>query len=77
MSQLTIERISPKALGRLKELATRQGRSEEEVAGEILEFALGADAAGRGEAARRIRLMTPKGVVQSDSTEIIRRLRDE
>lgn len=77
MSQLTLERISSKALGRLKELAARQGRSEQDIASEILEFALQVDPTTRGQTANRIRSMTPKNVRQSDSTEIVRRLRDE
>ena len=46
MPQLTLERISPKAFDRLKELAARQGRTEAEIASEIqrgLDF-LAADA---------------------------------
>lgn len=77
MSQLTIERISPIALGRLKDMAVKQGRSESEIAGEILESALHFAPKDRGEAARRIRAMTPAGIAQTDSTGIIRRLRDE
>lgn len=77
MPQLTLERISPKALARLEELAARQRRTVAEVASEILEHAPQLNPESRGEAARRIRLMTPPDVPQTDSTEMIRSLRDE
>jgi hypothetical protein len=60
----------------LNDLAQRQGRSKEDVASEILEQAMQVDPKARGEAARRVRAMTPP-VEQSDSTKIVRSLRDE
>jgi hypothetical protein len=77
LPQLTLERISPKALGRLEELAARQGRTVAEVASEILEHAPQLNPGSRGEAARRIRSMMPPDVAQTDSTDIVRSLRDE
>lgn len=77
MPQLTLERISPKVLDRLKELANRQRRTVADVASEILEHAPQLNPTSRGEAARRIRAMTPPDVPQTDSTEMIRSLRDE
>jgi hypothetical protein len=77
MPQLTLERISSRALDRLEELAARQGRTVADVASEILERAPQLNPESRGEAARRIRSMTPSDVSQTDSTGIIRSLRDE
>jgi predicted DNA-binding protein len=76
MPQLTLDRLSARTIGRLNDLAQRQGRSKEDVASEILEQAMQVDPKARGEAARRVRAMTPP-VEQSDSTKIVRSLRDE
>ena len=77
MADLTIERMSSNALQKLDRLADRQGRSREDVAHEILEHALRQDPEVRGAVARRIRSMTPPDVPQSDSTDLIRQIRDE
>ena len=77
MADLTIERISSSALARLDELAIRQGRSREDVAHDILERALRQSPDSRGAAARRVRAMTPRDIPQSDSTDLIRQIRDE
>jgi hypothetical protein len=77
MADLTIERMSSNALQKLDRLANRQGRSREDVAHEILELALGQDPEVRGAVARRIRSMTPRDIPQSDSTDLIRQIRNE
>lgn len=76
MAQLTLDRISPEALGRLEELATRQGLTVDEVARQILERAPQLNPTVRGDAAQRIRSMTPADITQTDSVEIVRSLRD-
>ena len=73
---LTIERISASALARLRDLARRQQRSEQEIAEEILESALQVGAS-RGDAAARIRGMTPPQASQTDSVQLLRQIRDE
>jgi hypothetical protein len=77
MADLTIRHISPATLARLDRLAARQGKSKEEVASNLLEGALRRDSPLRGEAARRIRAMTPRDVPQSDSTDLIHQIRNE
>jgi hypothetical protein len=73
---LIIDHISESALARLRDLARLQRRSEQELAGDILERALRGRFT-RKKAAARIQAMTPVGVRQTDSVELLRQIRDE
>jgi predicted DNA-binding protein len=77
MSVLTIDAMSAESLERLKELASRQGKTQAALAAELLDGILQTDARSRAALAQRIRSLTPKHVRQTDSTEIVRSLRDE
>jgi hypothetical protein len=77
MTTLTIDAISPEALTRLKDLARRQGKTQNALAAELLDGVLKTDARSRAALAQHIRDLTPKEARQTDSTEIIRSLRDE
>jgi hypothetical protein len=77
MPALTIENISAEALRRLKDLAKAQGRSQAAVAAELLNGVLQTDLRSRAGLARQIRELTPTQIEQTDSTEIIRSIRDE
>lgn len=78
MTAITIRAISDRAIARIEELAAIHHRTVEEEAAEILEKAVAVPSrADRLAAADRIAAMTPKGVAQTDSTEIIREARDQ
>jgi len=76
MIAIVIDAISPQAIARIEELAARNHRSVAEEAADILEKAVTPDRAARLAAVDRIAAMTPKGVKQTDSTQIIREERD-
>ena len=78
MNAITIRTISAQAIARIEELAARHHRSIEEEAADLLEKAVGepSDRAARVAAIDRIAAMTPKGIVQTDSTLLIREDRD-
>jgi len=79
VNAITIESLSPQTRASLEERARAHARSVETEAAAILESAL---AAGKMDRAERLRsadviaAMTPKGVVQTDSTLLIREDRD-
>jgi plasmid stability protein len=79
MGEITIRVSDATVVEALEELASKHGRPIEEEALSILERAI--DEHRRGidliDRARQIRAMTPKGVAQTDSVEIIRAMRDE
>jgi len=80
MATLTIRNLDDGVVERLKQRAERNGRSLEAEIRQILQRTAGnppltgEDAVARAD---RIAAMTPKGVKQTDSTEIIRKMRDE
>jgi hypothetical protein len=85
MARQTVEAIEldEAAIQELQRRATSSGRTIQEVAAQIIEGTLSADIARLTPDRRdwlaeidRIRAMTPKGVEQPDSTEILRRMRD-
>ena len=80
MATLTIRNLENAVVERLKQRAERNGRSLEAEIRQILQRTAGNPPLTGEEAvtrARRIAAMTPKGVKQTDSTEIIRKMRDE
>ncbi|HYI27973.1 MAG TPA: hypothetical protein VD863_08995 [Bradyrhizobium sp.] len=77
MPALTIDAMSSEALARLRELARHQGKTQDALAAELLDGVLQTDARSRAILAQRIRDLTPKDIEQTDSTEIVRSLRDE
>ena len=77
MPVLTIDEMSPSALARLRTLASQQGKSQGALAAELLSGVLQNDARSRAVLAQRIRELAPKDVEQTDSTEIVRSIRDE
>ncbi len=77
MANLTIRNIEESVVERLKNKAVRNGRSLEAELRELLKQA--ANRKTREEVLAemdRIAAMTPKGVVQTDSAELIRQDRD-
>ena len=77
MANLTIRNLDDRVVERLKHKAKQNGRSLEAEVRELLKQA--ADRKTREEllaAADRIAAMTPKGVKQTDSAELIREDRD-
>lgn len=77
MANLTIRNMEDSVVERLKEKAARSGRSLEAELREVLRQA--ANRKTREEllaAADRIAAMTPKGVKQTDSAELLREDRD-
>ena len=77
MANLTIRNIEDSVVERLKDKAAKNGRSLEAELREVLKHA--ANRRTREEllaAADRIAAMTPKGVKQTDSAELIREDRD-
>ena len=80
MANLTIRNLDDAIVERLKARAARHGRSLEAEIRHILQRTAGNPPLTPEEAverADRIAAMTPKGVKQTDSTEIIRKMRDE
>lgn len=77
MANLTIRNIEESIVQRLKEKATKNGRSLEAELREVLKRA--SNRKTREEmlaAADRVAAMTPKGIAQTDSAELIRSDRD-
>lgn len=79
MGELTIRLEDASLLQKLQEMASSHGNSLEVEVQALLEGAVARyedrlDLVGRS---RDIRAMTPKGVKQTDSVEIIRRMREE
>ena len=77
MPVLTIDAMSSEALKRLSDLARRQGKTQGVLAAELLDSVLQTDARSRAALAQHIRDLTPKEVPQTDSTAIVRSVRDE
>jgi phosphopantothenoylcysteine decarboxylase/phosphopantothenate--cysteine ligase len=79
VATLTIRNLDDTVVERLKQRAIRHGRSLEAEVRQILLRTAGNPPLTPEEAverARRIAAMTPKGVKQTDSTEMIRKMRD-
>jgi plasmid stability protein len=85
MGAIHIEGIEEKVLKSIALRAEQNGRSLDEEVRAILEAAAGApdsspltpeQAKSRSERFAAIRAMTPKGVEQTDSTDMIREMRD-
>lgn len=77
MANLTIRNVEENIVQRLKEKATQNGRSLEAELREVLKQA--SNRKTREEmlaAADRVAAMTPKGIAQTDSAELIRSDRD-
>ena len=77
MANLTIRNMEDEVVERMKERAAQNGRSLEAELREVVRQA--ASRRTRQEllaAADRVAAMTPKGVVQTDSAELIREDRD-
>ena len=81
MTQLTIRRLDPRIIEGLKKRAAAAGRSMEEEARQILGDAVGDDQLARQRAGvkklQSLRREIFGDRIQSDSTELIRRMRDE
>lgn len=85
MGRQTVEAIEldEAAVRELQRRATSSGRTIQEVAAQIIEGTLSAEVARLAPDRRdwiaeidRIRAMTPKGIEQPDSTELLRRMRE-
>lgn len=79
MNAITIDKLSPQTLKSIEERARAHNKSIEDEAAAILEQATN-DAVRidlRRRIVDRIAAMTPKGVVQTDSTLLIRQDRDK
>lgn len=79
MNTITIDKLSARTRALLEERARAHAHSVETEAAAILETALSGAAAERFDRLRfadEIAAMTPKGVVQDDSTAFIRAERD-
>jgi plasmid stability protein len=79
MGELTIKLEDASLLQKLQEMASSHGNSLEVEVQEVLEGAVAQyeDRLDLVKRAREIRAMTPKGVKQTDSVEIIRQMREE
>jgi plasmid stability protein len=79
MNAITIRRLSDQTFSLIAERAREHGSTIEDEVAAILEQAVGARRPPnwRLETADRIAAMTPKGVVQDDSTLFIRAERDK
>ena len=79
MGELTIKLEDASLLQKLQEMASSHGNSLEVEVQEVLEGAVAQyeDRLDLVRRAREIRAMTPKGVKQTDSVEIIRLMREE
>jgi plasmid stability protein len=78
MNAITIDKLSPQTLQNLAALARAHHKSIEDEAAAIIEQVVSGSSSRdwRQESADRIAAMTPKGVVQTDSTILIRQDRD-
>lgn len=75
MAKLVIDDVDDEILARLKDRAAARSQSVAEMVRDIIVRAMPSQEAA-SEAFRRIRALTPP-VPQTDSTDIIRQLRDE
>lgn len=76
MAQVIVRNLDAEVVAALKRKAALHGRSLEQELREILSSAARFDREERLTVADRIRAMTPRGVVQTDSTDLIRQDRD-
>ena len=78
MGEIHIKDIDERVLTSLRLRARSNGRSfEDEIRAVLAEVGVKTQTPGERLAEiRRIRAMTPKGVAQSDSTDVVRELRD-
>jgi plasmid stability protein len=76
MAQVIVRNLDDTVVANLKRKAALRGRSLEQELREILSEASRLAAPERVETSRRIRTLTPAGVPQTDSTEMIREDRD-
>ena len=78
MGVIHIDNVDEQVMKSLRLRAELKGRSLEDEIRELLAEATGPHMSPRdfAEEAREIRAMTPKGIEQTDSTQIIRELRD-
>lgn len=76
MAQVIVRNLEAEVVAALKRKAALHGRSLEQELREILASAARFDREERLAVADRIRAMTPRGVAQTDSTDLIRRDRD-
>lgn len=76
MAQVIIRNIEDEVVAALKQKADLHGRSLEQELRDILRSAAIFSAAERVKVADRLRAMTPPNRRQTDSTRIIRELRD-
>ena len=79
MGEMTIKLEDASLLQKLQEMASAHGNSLEAEVHLLLAGAVARydDRLDRVRRAREIRAMTPRGVKQTDSVEIIRRMREE
>jgi hypothetical protein len=75
MSDITLTHMDEDLIRAIEARAAATGKSTEQVARDAIRCGLMLDHAGMRDVSRRVRPMTPK-VVEEDSTEIIRRLRE-
>jgi plasmid stability protein len=76
MAQVLIRNLDESVVAALKRKAELHGLSLEQELRAVLTAAARLNSAERLALARRIRAMTPRGVDQTDSTELIREDRD-
>lgn len=76
MAQVIVRNLDEEIVAALKRKAALHGRSLEQELREILSAAARLGREERVAIADRIRAMTPPGVAQTDSTDLIRRDRD-
>ena len=76
MAQVIIRNLDDRLVASLKRKAALHGRSLEQELRQILSAAARLPKAERLALARRVRAMTPPGVAQTDSAELIREDRD-
>ena len=76
MAQVIVRNLDDRLVASLKSKAALHGRSLEQELRQILSAAARLPKAERLALARRVRAMTPTGVTQTDSAELIREDRD-
>ncbi len=77
MAQVIVRNLDDRVVADLKRKATLHGHSLEQELRDILAAATRLSAGERASIARRIRAMTPAGVAQTDSADLIREDRDK
>jgi plasmid stability protein len=77
MGQVIIRNLDDDVIRRLKSKAELRGTSLEQLLREVLTEAAPLSGAERLAIVKRLQAMTPGGMSQHDSTEIIRAARDE